>query len=696
MSLILKEVSKIYNTDSNKKYALNKFSYTFPRCGLVSVVGKSGCGKSTLLNMISLIDKPSEGKIIYNGKTINKYKGNKLAKYHNKKIGIVFQHYNLLENETPLFNAALPLLINNYGRRKAYKKVKELAKRLNIKEELLKKKTSDLSGGEKQRIALLRAIINNPEIVIADEPTGALDSQNSTEIMELLKSISKTKLVIMVSHNSSLVYKYSDQIINLRDGEITSTQIINKNIKQDKVKKEKVFKFGNDWISFQGFKLLKRKALKNFISFLSLFISLTASFIIIGFINGSEGAITSNAYRQIDYGVITVSHEESMKISGSKFSIIQESHPSNSEVNELRKKYPNIIFEENLSFFFPNNISISIGENELNNINYTPIYSFDLIDEKLLIEGRLPLTSKEVLINQNTKKYLEKRGVNALNSVISLSSIKDLHYESNLEEGKIIDDLFVYKTNMIIVGVVDDFSFLSTNNIYYSYVDALSYLQSEVVGNLSMYLNDEITYYDFLYLNDYSSDYFDYSIYGFYLDYDSYDVLDEIIKENKDTLVFSSSGIEKKNACNELISAMSMGMEVFLFISLIGTMMIIGILSFSCYSEDKKKIAIMYSVGANEDDISSIYLFNNLILSFISFILCLFSISKIEEIINSIIYYFSGIDKLINIPLLTYFDIPYFLITIISISLIIIILFSTCLPILFSNKVSLKEVLKEE
>ena len=165
-----------------------------------------------------MLDKYDEGEYFFFEENVKKWKEKRINKFRNKDIGIIFQKYNLLENETALFNIYFPLLIASESETKAKKKACLLAKELGFDKTLLSKKARDLSGGEKQRIAILRSIINNPKLLLADEPTGALDKTNSILVMDLLKKISRDRLVIMVSHNLELVKKYSDRIINLKDG----------------------------------------------------------------------------------------------------------------------------------------------------------------------------------------------------------------------------------------------------------------------------------------------------------------------------------------------------------------------------------------------------------------------------------------------------------------------------------------------
>ena len=218
--LIINNVSRFYEINDNKKYALKQFSYTFPTCGFFGVVGKSGSGKSTLLNLISLLDKPSSGEIYYMNENIQRWSEKRKRQYRFKDLGLVFQHYNLIESETVLYNISLPQLIAGKSEKKAIDHSKELLDSIGFRKSLYNQKVSDLSGGEKERVAILRSIANNPRMILADEPTGALDSKNSELFMKMFKEISKTKLVIMVSHNNKLIDKYADEIISIKDGMI--------------------------------------------------------------------------------------------------------------------------------------------------------------------------------------------------------------------------------------------------------------------------------------------------------------------------------------------------------------------------------------------------------------------------------------------------------------------------------------------
>lgn len=214
------DITKTYKTEEKETQVLKHFSYGFPNKGLFGVIGKSGSGKSTLLNMVSLLDKPTSGDIYFNNENMLKWSNKRKIRFRNKEMGIIFQHYHLVESESVIYNIALPYLISGGSEKEGKAKAIKLLESIKYKKELYTQVVSNLSGGEKQRVAILRALINDPKVILADEPTGALDSKNSELIMEILKDISQTKLVIMVTHNIELIKKYADKTLELKDGSL--------------------------------------------------------------------------------------------------------------------------------------------------------------------------------------------------------------------------------------------------------------------------------------------------------------------------------------------------------------------------------------------------------------------------------------------------------------------------------------------
>ena len=218
--LKLKNIKKTYVSGDEKVEALKGISIEFRKSEFVSILGQSGCGKTTLLNIIGGLDRYTSGDLIINGKSTKDFKDRDWDAYRNYSVGFVFQSYNLIGHQTVLSNVELALTISGVSRKERKQRAIKALEEVGLKEQI-HKKPNQLSGGQMQRVAIARALVNNPDIILADEPTGALDTKTSVQVMEILKKISKDKLIIMVTHNPELAEKYSSRIIKILDGKIT-------------------------------------------------------------------------------------------------------------------------------------------------------------------------------------------------------------------------------------------------------------------------------------------------------------------------------------------------------------------------------------------------------------------------------------------------------------------------------------------
>ena len=219
--LEIKNIVKTYKTEGFTQKALNKVSINFRKCEFTSILGPSGSGKTTLLNIIGGLDHYDSGDLIINGTSTKKYSDHDWDTYRNHRVGFVFQNYNLITHQTILSNVELALALSGINKKERQRRAKEALVKVGLKDHI-KKKPSQLSGGQMQRVAIARALVNDPEILLADEPTGALDTTTSKQVMELLKEIAKDRLVIMVTHNSEIAEEYSTRIVRLQDGEVIS------------------------------------------------------------------------------------------------------------------------------------------------------------------------------------------------------------------------------------------------------------------------------------------------------------------------------------------------------------------------------------------------------------------------------------------------------------------------------------------
>ena len=244
--LELNNITKIYKTGDFTQKALDNVSIKFRNSEFVSILGPSGSGKTTLLNIIGGLDKYTSGDLLIEGVSTKKYKDKDWDNYRNHKIGFVFQSYNLIGHQSILANVELALTLSGVSKKRRRNLAIKALENVGLKDHI-KKKPNELSGGQMQRVAIARALVNNPNIILADEPTGALDTSTSEQIMDLLKDISKDKLVIMVTHNPELANIYSNRIIKVKDGSLIDDSnsyeesIKSKNIKKDKKKSMSFF-----------------------------------------------------------------------------------------------------------------------------------------------------------------------------------------------------------------------------------------------------------------------------------------------------------------------------------------------------------------------------------------------------------------------------------------------------------------------
>lgn len=217
--LQLKQLRKRYKTGDLIQTALDDVSLNLRDNEFVAILGPSGSGKTTLLNIIGGLDRYDSGDLIINSISTKKYKDRDWDSYRNHTIGFVFQSYNLIPHQTVLSNVELALTISGISREERRRRARQALDEVGLGEQL-HKKPNQMSGGQMQRVAIARALVNNPDILLADEPTGALDTETSVQVMELLKEVAKDRLVVMVTHNPELAEEYATRIVKLKDGRI--------------------------------------------------------------------------------------------------------------------------------------------------------------------------------------------------------------------------------------------------------------------------------------------------------------------------------------------------------------------------------------------------------------------------------------------------------------------------------------------
>lgn len=461
--LKLENITKIYEGKNFKQIALNDVTLAFRNNEFVSILGPSGSGKTTLLNIIGGLDKYTYGNLIIDGVSTRKYKERDWNNYRSKKVGFIFQSYNLINHQTVLSNVLLSLNIAGKPKKESIKLAKKVLKDVGL-ENYIKKKPKELSGGQMQRVAIARALVTNPDIILCDEPTGALDSQTSIQIMELLKEISKEKLVIMVTHNVTLANKYSDRVIALNDGVVTYDtspyEVENYSLKKIKTKRKTMNKFTSLSLSFNN--LLTKKSRTLLTSFAGS-IGIIGIALVLSLSKGTQkyiNKIEKNTFSKypisimesyIDYQNMFDKENESCK-NGSICSIndLTNNVVNDNKINSM-SKFSNILKQnyENINNYtldinYNYNIDLNIYKDnkmiENSSLYFKEFFNNNspLLKEYTLIYGKLPEKYNEIVIvtDENGKLPLSLMKSLFINEDIDLSKTINISYE------KIVDTKF--------------------------------------------------------------------------------------------------------------------------------------------------------------------------------------------------------------------------------------------------------------
>ena len=442
----LKNISKIYNINkSDEVKALDNINLEFNEQGFVFIIGKSGNGKTTLLNNIGLLDKPTFGQIYIDNININDLKIKEYDNYRNYYMGYIFQEYNLLEKLTVEENIFLALDLRK--NKKDYEKLNEILKLLDL-EGFNKRKISDLSTGQKQRVAIARALIKNPKVILADEPTGALDEENSIKLLKILKEISKERLVLVVTHELKYIEEFSDRTIEIKKGKIIKDFYNENNKEINKISNQKTTLFEKYKISLKkifklSFIFLKKNNLKVILSIL------ITSFSLIFFSLSKSRNITNmedklnEIYKKNQTNIIISKGYLDEYDNGN-----QSIYFTNKDLDDIKNKYSDYnfipVYNYRVDMHYSTNI---IGNDYLDNIVGTNVteYSDNFNRYKLLENSKIPTNDNEVLITKFVyEQYLIKKYLDE-DSLVSIKSINDII-------GKRIN---IKNSEFIITGVID-------------------------------------------------------------------------------------------------------------------------------------------------------------------------------------------------------------------------------------------------
>lgn len=585
--LELKNVCKKYDRE-----VLKKINLKFGNKGFICLVGESGSGKTTLLNIIGGLEQPDSGKVIFNG---NNIKNIDSSFYSNQLVSFINQNYNLIDKYTVLENILLPIELR---RIRSPCNVDNILKMLGIYS-LKNKKVISLSGGEKQRVAIARCIVQNTRVILADEPTGALDSENAYSVMRILKNLSKQKLVIVVTHNIELANSFADDIIKINDGKLCSKlKVINKN-KYSKIKCNRKIKLSFIKLVKYAIKNLNNKLLRNILTILAFTIGLLSLEIVLSIKTGFNKELDSlNKSSFFNYPLVIsknnyvddfsnkVENKNGVNVKKGSFVTNEIDDKLISLVNNIDKKYVNgITYYRDIDYEFK---SISYV-NPSNNYFY-------------LVSGRMPENKNEVLIMYDEEDSISDKLYNYL----------------DVANNGLINNVFkVNDKELIITGIV------KSNNDYFKSLSGILY----------------------------SNDLFDNEITDIYIYANNLKAKNKIKDLLKDYEIFDNAE-EVVNLTKKMVNGISLVLILFSVISLIVSMIMIFVISYISVMERNKDIGIYKSIGFRNKDIKNLFIVENLIIGMCSFYLTMIFILLVSNVINKFVYSYINFEHIMSLDIL--------------------------------------------
>lgn len=679
--LTLKNIKKIY--EQSDEAVLDDINLTFNRDEFVSILGCSGAGKSTLLNIIGGLDDKTSGKLLINGKDIYKRDDLNLDYYRKNNVGFIFQNYNLIEHLTVYENVMLPLLLTNSKNK--HKRVLKILDKTGLKEKK-NSKICDLSGGQKQRVAISRALINNPDIILADEPTGALDYKTGYEIMNLIKKLSKNKLVIMVTHNKVLAKKYSSRIIYLDKGRVISDT--------NPSRKKKIYfniKYNGRNLSIKNallysIKTIKAKRKSFLLTSLASSIGLILVALIISVSNGLKKEMNlyeKNVLSSVPIVIPSVKTKISNKSKMPKNKLYSYDYKEESKINpinddfikyinKMKTKLPcDINYSRNLKF----NV-LTEDHNLLDNVEFSQMPSIKYIKKNYtLLAGSYPKNKNELMLVADQKNRIDKNILDALkfNDDVNVSDIfkKKMKLIFN-------DDFYIKKDNVYFINKNFENVYKEKNNVALKIVGIIRITKDEEESYKNNLANEKSS---LAYLSNLADDVIDKNInsdiisdinkndnimveninraegvlkkklggdktpdliYIYPKDYTSKNLIIKYInKYNKNKneskkITYINYSKETIDASKQMINIISMVLILFSSISLICTSIMIGIITYISVNNRTKEIGILRSIGASKKEVAMIFLSEVLITGASSGVIGIF-ISNILLFLGNII-----------------------------------------------------------
>ncbi len=674
-----KGLKKSFKGPEGRIEVLRGISLSLPDRGLFAIMGRSGAGKSTLLSLIAGIEKPSDGTIEIGGIDYRRLTGKQAAALRNKEIGFLFQHYNLLEDFDVSYNVCLPALVAGKRRNEAEQRANELLKKLGL-EGKQKQSAATLSGGEKQRAALARALMNEPSLILADEPTGALDSASAKVVMDVLKEESRKRLVLLVTHNEELASEYADRIFRLENGHLMALA----EGERKKLRKPKRRSLRQKAIDQPILKRnLREDAWSNLASYGVAFVSFAVAFIGLGAAMGAEASIEAKKYEYAECAQATFGGSETIVIEGSPLNLRRSYRPEKDLADAVFSDIENVSVADDYSYFFPTAATITSDEEAYGPVSLIPLFDLSLSDigTDFLLEGSLPKG------NDFTKCF----GNEAFFDDIPLDIGSTVTFSSSvgLAEGEATHD-FEMEFEFEIAGKIKEFSYLTTPKLFYSYSGLRELMHSyelpdvfggETIGDLVAEADGESAYSSYRYLVFCHKKA---SLPAFW---------ERILEIDEEDAFFSDSfSLTAVTSYSDIFGALLALLPFFVGVGFLASLFLTFALAYSRYLKRKKEGAILSSIGEDYEAIVSPYLYEGCAPVLLGTVSAMAGVYFLQEKLNAMFLSLFGLENLMQVPFENFLGIPYLL----PILALLVALLVSFFAVIFGARALIKGKIYEE
>gem|GEM_PF-54020 len=652
--LELRHVTLEFATPSGSIKALDDVSLTFSDAGLVVVMGPSGCGKSTLLNVLALLRTPTSGNYLYRGTNTGAWSPRRRQKIQKEEIAVLFQHFHLLEGFTASENVAAPLCILGKDRKTVASDVNHVLASFGLLP-LANQVVDTLSGGEKQRVALMRALVKRAPILLADEPTGALDGHNATVLMETLARIAKEKLVIVVTHNHDLAKRYADRLVTIEHGRITGDVIIHEG--SPLTFPSPRYNRTSDVTMFIR-RLLRIDGRRLLWSALSLLIGIVSSMLTIGLSHGAAILEHQRPAALPDCRVVHVRQQEKIGLSHTPLNLIRYRRPPYRIIEMLNEAAAITYFDVSLRGILSQSPSFRYGGKTIHEARFEPLYSFQNYGFDDVGNG--------VLINEKMATLLGVSSEDDLNYLVYETTATASYAD---EVVGTLTDTLSFHSEFEILAVIADARLQQVPTAYYAHPDLARMLMNTFLPRLSEAMGRPISWYERVRMASEEEAITNQEMFVVMAGETN---LERLFEQSNvyGNLSFHGSYFTERLLIASLMKTLSYGMTFFVSLAALSSCLTLGLTLTHFLNRNRRRIAILWQLGLDRRSIRKIFTTIGFVIVGTALAVAVPTAPIMAKLANEIIMKTSGLADVIVIPWIywngVFLGLPILIIVIVS------------------------------